>query len=456
MRSDALVIPLTKGRHKKMEPLPEFEETEGAVDIRAEDYNNWNEVADACRQFRIWNLSGDFRGYGPLMVTPWKTEHGPAIGDLAGKPGERRVIQFKSDVPPWQRKEQCFVNGMDLWFCPHLAIKGLTFESTVTVRQSSGDFRMEDCLWSGASGYCLRVFTSNVKVHQPFCRDQASVGSDAPAIQVWQVDKNYPVNNVYILNGEIRNWNDGFALGFNKDDPFMPVHNILFDGFDIYLTPDKHLNENGGVYSDAENAVDIKAGSDDPDQPVVISNNRFSGYRYVAPSVAQQGKGANGAAITNHFASRNVFFKNNIVTDCPIGIIEHDYTRDMQEAGGVAQTDSRGTRLAGNIWHGIKSFSPDDVNTSVYITSVGLEIKKDVVIGCQRLGLKDTPEWSASENSVDDLLIDGTDKGEWDEVFRRGDHNEESDLDVLYERNRLSGPYWVRLKKSGELVEEQP
>jgi hypothetical protein len=115
----------------------------------------------------------------------------------------------------------------------------------------------------------------------------SGISNDAVAIiligEEWNID-GY-VLNTKILNNEIRNCNDGIMpLRFPSQGHHVNYPGTLIDGNHIYVDTDVYTDGNGkhkadGLWAWTENAIDLKAGSDDPDNPMIITNNILWGYR---------------------------------------------------------------------------------------------------------------------------------------------------------------------------------
>ncbi len=149
-----------------------------------------------------------------------------------------------------------------------------------------------------------------------------------------------------IINNDIRNANDGIMLFVLQSD--LPAHTVYYpdtviscnriwvDG-DIYTNGD--WSDNGydfdGQYQVAENALDIKSGSNSPDHPVVISNNILFGYRRMDPT-AMEGHAIGDrlpAAITMHYGAAYVRVEGNVIYDSAHGINISDASGEAYSVG---------------------------------------------------------------------------------------------------------------------------
>ena len=137
------------------------------------------------------------------------------------------------------------------------------------------------------------------------------------------------ITNTKIINNEIVNNNDGIHVGrhnYTADGGKRQSGNIagtIIDGNDIYITSDLYTDGHGhhdpdGIYAYAEDGMDIKIGSDDPNNPMIISNNHVWGFRQsdtTGSSISSYGGG-----IGTHLGVYNIKIINNVVFDTMDGI----------------------------------------------------------------------------------------------------------------------------------------
>jgi len=129
--------------------------------------------------------------------------------------------------------------------------------------------------------------------------------------------------NTKIIDNEIKNCNDGLhlarnPLGSKHDRQEGNYEGTIIDGNDMYITSDIYTDGKGnytpdGNYAYAENAIDIKIGSDNPSNPMIITNNHFWGYRKSDHTDSYLSD--DGAAAIFHFGVANVKFNDNIIFD---------------------------------------------------------------------------------------------------------------------------------------------
>ena len=136
------------------------------------------------------------------------------------------------------------------------------------------------------------------------------------------------IKNTKLEGNEIINYVDGVQLvrhygGFDKnakinfegtriENNLMYVTNIMYSDGNGNSNPD-------GLFSFSENAIDLKGGSLNPNNPVVISNNYMWGYKESDRTGTKLDDP--GSAIVTHYAVPNVVIENNEISLSDYGII---------------------------------------------------------------------------------------------------------------------------------------
>lgn len=146
------------------------------------------------------------------------------------------------------------------------------------------------------------------------------------------------IHRIRVIANEIYNCNDGVQLIWNKDAEHWPdFADTLVAANDIYIDERRLTDCKGNLKPDGacactENAVDIKAGSKQSTRPVVISHNRFYGWRKT-DSICNRKARSWGTAISVHFvASQNIRIEKNLFWDVASGIA---LTRSAHDIGVV-------------------------------------------------------------------------------------------------------------------------
>jgi len=170
-----------------------------------------------------------------------------------------------------------------------------------------------------------------------------------------------------ILNNDIRNANDGIQLvvssALTANDVSYP--GTIIDSNRIWMDGDVYTKGNyatagynpNGEYMIGENALDLKTGSDDPKQPILITNNIMWGYQRVDTTPQGSYSGGSGQAIVVHYGVYHTKISNNIVTH-------------SQRALGIAALEEDGPaysarycEISNNIFHKLNTINPEDDRT---------------------------------------------------------------------------------------------
>jgi len=164
---------------------------------------------------------------------------------------------------------------------------------------------------------------SNMRLNAP---DGVAVGL------TWGSNKEtlYAIKNTKIINNEFYNCSDSIQLvrrNRPSDGTLQDVNyegtvidsNVMYIDSKIY-TNGKGVLDSNGFYALAENALDIKVGSNSSNRPVLITNNRMWGYR-MSDNLAGGTRSDHGAAIVVHFGAQNLKIDSNIIFDSAQGIV---------------------------------------------------------------------------------------------------------------------------------------
>lgn len=151
---------------------------------------------------------------------------------------------------------------------------------------------------------------------------------DNPAISFFDWNSNsWSIKNTKILNNEIVNTNDGIQTVLSKqsDGNYQSgnVEGTIIDGNDIYIDSTLYTNARGeynpnGTYAYAENAIDLKAGSINASNPMIITNNHFWGFRKSDSTNSYLSDP--GYAIVAHYGIGNTKLNDNVIFDSNSGI----------------------------------------------------------------------------------------------------------------------------------------
>lgn len=135
----------------------------------------------------------------------------------------------------------------------------------------------------------------------------------------------FSIKNTKIVNNEIVNSNDGIQTVI----PMTPevtanVEGTIIDSNHIYIDSSIYTDGKGnytpsGTYAFAENAIDLKIGSLNAENPIIITNNHMWGYRKSDNSSGSYLSDF-GAAFGYHYGIGNIMLNNNVIFDSNVGI----------------------------------------------------------------------------------------------------------------------------------------
>ena len=131
-----------------------------------------------------------------------------------------------------------------------------------------------------------------------------------------------------MIANDIRNAGDGIQLVRSSAVATGSYDGTIIDSNRIWLDSDIYTNgdysTNGynplGEYQVAEEATDFKIGSDDANNPVLMTNNIIYGYRKCDETVGGLLSTGAGAGCVVHFGVKNLIIEHNIIYDCPTAI----------------------------------------------------------------------------------------------------------------------------------------
>lgn len=340
-----------------LDPLPELESPGLEVAVHAGAYATWA-AAFAANPFAhtFLTFDEDLRGMGEISV-------GLA---QSGLPEQRRVIRYagpNDDQPPAKRAGQTLIAGYT--FGPgsgnpgrDFILHGLTLLEVANenqIRFGSTRIVIDQCLFESPQvAYGTRFLT-----YATYCTAQRCVFRrfitdppfDGVAMQLRTptlAQGTGPMPGHKFLDNQVLNFNDAFAITENGSDNQGIFAGIVVDGLEAET--DATMYEPGG-YGLTENAIDLKNGSDDPDDPVIISRVRAHGFRYYPGR-------SDGCAIVVQQYATNVTIRDSVGWDCPL------FFRQENWPGGGAQTD-RNVRLENCLAHDIRPFAAEDAGCAI-------------------------------------------------------------------------------------------
>ncbi len=133
--------------------------------------------------------------------------------------------------------------------------------------------------------------------------------------------------NTHIINNDIRNSGDGVQLVIKSPKNISDLQGrvtdyqgTVIDSNRIWYDGDAYTNGNysthgynpKGQYMIGENALDLKAGSENPSNPVVISNNIMWGYLERDKTVGGSFSADTGKILSAQYGAKNIKINSNI------------------------------------------------------------------------------------------------------------------------------------------------
>lgn len=453
-----LVIPLVDS--DELDPIPEVYSPVNPITVNPASYANMAALLSAnpavvAGEAHVLFDDGNYTDWGNI-----------SIKDIGGTAEARLVFRHvNANVPPWKRsgqavfeQDQFLVTGSDVEpiGAHHIIFHGLTFsgDGIQFIERAANNIVWSECLHEAgnkANYLRIRLGAQAIKVQRCMFRNPVPVPRrDQTGVQFrLQHHNNLPsyMHDCRVLDCEFINCGDAIQVTDADEDggyPEYDVAGLLIDGIEAYITEDYHVELETGIYAAAENAIDLKHGSLDPDKPLTIQNSRFWGYRYTDRDSA--GSGSNGAIVTNQRYSKDTVFQDNIADDCVIGWFENSWF------GGQGESGSRGTKLRRNIWTNIQRHSDhDDINGGVYASpQMPLDIDGDLMINCWQLSATENAGANGDHsitNCIRDKMPIGALLSEWDAGANSGER-----IIIRYQRKRLSGPEWRTINLGGSNV----
>jgi hypothetical protein len=161
---------------------------------------------------------------------------------------------------------------------------------------------------------------------------------------------NISIKNTKILDNEIYNYNDPFQsiktgsanqTNVNYEGTLIEGNHFYVDS-KIYTDCRGNLNTLGSC-SYSENAIDLKSGSENSNNKMIIRKNKMWGYR--KSDRTGSGMSDQGIAIVIHYNVNNVVIDNNLIFDSANSIVSGD------KRNGYAMQNAE---ISNNIFYNIK------------------------------------------------------------------------------------------------------
>ncbi len=256
-------------------------------------------------------------------------------------------------------------------------------------------------------GYDAEPYNENITIQNSRFDSMSPSGIDGDAVAIklradpW--DMAGKAKNILILNNEIRNCNDGIMFqsyeAVNVDVSFPGAvidYNHIYVDTAVYTDGHGNLKADG-KYAFTENALDLKAGSSDASNPMIVTNNYFWGFRRTDKNGG--GSGSKGAAVTGHYGTKNLQFNNNVIFNSNRAL---SFSDKQQHSYSLEDA-----LFSGNIFYN-NGFDPYDVPGYGYVfyESKNVTFKQNTIVDVNKkafwMTLEDVTDMYVSCNAIID------------------------------------------------------
>ncbi|MCB1756397.1 MAG: hypothetical protein KDJ38_12800 [Gammaproteobacteria bacterium] len=390
------------------------------------DATGWQQINSL--DYRIFCVKpGRYNDLGTIRLSASGSETSPRVILLDS-------TQSTEHPAALAEREQAILESLSFdnashWIVSRLSILDTPSDSTAVVFNSGSSFNTLDQMRIERFYYGLDIHNrANANTIQLSLVGNINVrrGSDTVCIGLLgyrSQPESIEIVNTRIINNEIYNCNDGIQTIINPDIRYsVDFSGLIIDANDIYLTPAMYTDCAGGRNPTgncacAENAIDLKAGTDNTNSPVRITNNRLWGMRKT--DVQCGGSGSWGAALVGSFNTRNALIADNVIFDSARGISFSTGPSDLTVSGnlihGINSTrDNEGLALSTTADTRRLSFLRNtivDAGSWLVLQASDSQVECNVLIdsgaarGVVRSGTVvdrnsyfNTPEWSSSSN----------------------------------------------------------
>ncbi|MBN1674623.1 MAG: fibronectin type III domain-containing protein [Kiritimatiellae bacterium] len=322
--------------------------------------NGWSKINDpAYRRFYV--EPGDYRHLGAIPITQTGTESAPRTISLHNgndlHPGKLPRAEHANVILQFQGVSHWVVDRMSsLDHSDGVGIRVMPVSSDIVFnRLYMTNFHNAVYVLSGTSNV---NFTRDITIQNSRFDGMSRRGINDDGVAVFLHGSDWAgfrrVQDVHILNNEFINCNDAIqAIRFPDKEPKQVVdyQGLLIDGNHLYVDSSVYTDGAGnpdpdGDWALTENAIDLKGGSQNPANPVVVMNNTMWGWRRTDTNGG--GSGSWGAAVVCHFGVWNVRFSDNLVFDSARGIVFGDKADEPYSGTNVV--------MSGNILESIGDF----------------------------------------------------------------------------------------------------
>jgi len=176
---------------------------------------------------------------------------------------------------------------------------------------------------TGTGIYLYPGSNNNTIQNSRFQKNDYTISHDRAAVGLLNNGKsNIAIKNTKVINNEIVNYVDAFqAIKWNGSN--LNYEGTIVSNNDMYVDSKLYSDCSGhqtptGSCSFSENAIDLKSGSSNPQNPMIITNNRMWGFKKSDRTNTSLSDW--GTAVGIHYGVNNVVFENNIIFNSDRGI----------------------------------------------------------------------------------------------------------------------------------------
>jgi len=329
--TSTIVIPeiVTNTKYQKDISLPVCDASNPQVQM-IEDISDWNFINDPDKT--IFCLSpGDYSSKGAIKLTASGTASEPRYIILNNGNDKHPVQLNRTQLAKYRLN---FTHA-DYWIVDRQAYWEDTtaMHSFVQLNKSSHNIFNRGLLQDTANGFTLYNGShNNIIQKQHIEKTKWSVlkhnFEDLAAINLKCQNNGESIKNTIVVNNEIINYVDAFQTvrlyGAYKIGSEINFEGTIVFNNDMYVTNIMYSDGKGhsttqGERSFTENAVDLKGGSSNPSNPIIVSNNRMWGYKTVDNTYSNIADAGNAMVV--HYDVRNVKIENNIIFNSNNGLM---------------------------------------------------------------------------------------------------------------------------------------
>jgi len=237
------------------------------------------------------------------------------------------------------------------WVVDRMSYWGSSKESILKFKKSD-DITIKRCLLEDTNyGVMLYSGTENITIQnsrfersKPFPYDLSAIGLSNGG------HSNISIKNTKILDNEIYNYNDPFQSikTGSANQTNVNYEGTLIEGNHFYVDSKIYTDCNGnsnpnGRCSYSENAIDLKSGSENSNNKMIIRNNKMWGFKRADKTGS--GMSDQGIAIVIHYNVNNLIIENNLIFNSANSIVSGD------KRNGYAMQNAN---ISNNIFYNIK------------------------------------------------------------------------------------------------------